>query len=52
MARATWQPNEGNVMKQPAVAVFQFVSVAMALVRGVGEFTTLQRWRLKEWMAR
>lgn len=39
-------------MKQPAIAIFQFVAITMALVRGVGEFTTLQRWRLKEWMAR
>jgi hypothetical protein len=44
--------NAGNAMKQPAVAVFQFVSVAVALLQGVGEFATLQRWRLKEWITR
>jgi hypothetical protein len=41
-----------NAMKQPAIVVFQIVSVAVALLRGVGEFTSLQRWRLKEWIAR
>jgi hypothetical protein len=41
-----------NDMKQPAIAVYQFVAVTVALLRGVGEFATLQRWRLKEWIAR
>jgi hypothetical protein len=36
----------------PAAAAFQMACVALALLKGVGEFTTLQRWRFREWMAR
>lgn len=39
-------------MKQLAATVLQLASIALALLRGVGEFTSLQRWRLREWIAR
>ena len=30
----------------------QVIPVAIALLRGIGEFATLQRWRLKAWITR
>lgn len=30
----------------------RFAIVAVALLRGLGEFASLQRWRLREWIAR
>jgi len=30
----------------------QLAVVGFALLRGLGEFTTLQRWRLQAWLAR
>lgn len=27
-------------------------ALAWALLRGIGEFVALQRWRLREWLAR
>jgi hypothetical protein len=30
----------------------QLAVVAFALLRGVGEFAALQRWRLQAWLAR
>ena len=39
-------------MKQPAVTALQIAAVAVAMLRGLGEFATLQRWRFKEWIAR
>lgn len=39
-------------MKHPATAALHVAALAVALLRGVGEFASLQRWRLKEWMAR
>lgn len=33
-------------------AVMQLVAVTFALARGVGEFASLQRWRMKERLGR
>jgi hypothetical protein len=35
-----------------ATAVLQAIALALALLRGLGEFTALQRWRLRTWMMR
>lgn len=38
--------------KPTSATAFHIACVALALLQGVGEFATLQRWRIKEWMAR
>jgi hypothetical protein len=38
--------------KLAAATAFRVLSIALALLAGLGEFTTLQRWRLREWMTR
>lgn len=39
-------------MRHPALAPMQLLAVAVALLRGLPEFASLQRWRLKAWIAR
>jgi hypothetical protein len=39
-------------MKLQAPSPVQAFAVSLALVRGLGELVSLQRWRLKAWLAR
>jgi hypothetical protein len=39
-------------MNPYAIALLRTAAVAFALVRGLGEFAMLQRWRLRAWVAR
>jgi hypothetical protein len=39
-------------MKKPQPPLLQWAIVAAALLRGLGEFLSLQRWRIQAWLAR
>jgi hypothetical protein len=39
-------------MKPQAISLLRVAAVAFALVRGLGEFAMLQRWRLRAWIVR
>jgi hypothetical protein len=39
-------------MSHFAAQMIRNAIVALALLRGLGEFASLQRWRVREWMAR
>lgn len=39
-------------MRNPALLAAQAGAVLLALLRGVPEFASLQRWRFKAWMGR
>lgn len=39
-------------MKRISVLLVQFAVIAVALIGGVAEFVMLQRWRVREWLAR
>lgn len=39
-------------MKSPILPVVQLLPIALELLRGIGEFFSLQRWRLKQWLER
>lgn len=39
-------------MTHLTTTAFRFTAFAVALLRGLGEFASLQRWRVREWLAR
>ena len=39
-------------MKHLRIDPVPMLAIALALLRGAGEFAALQRWRLKSWIAR
>ncbi len=39
-------------MKSLALNLLQWSALCIALLRGMGEFTALQRWRLHDWLRR
>lgn len=39
-------------MKHLLPAALHWAIIAIALLRGLGEFLTLQRWRINAWLAR
>lgn len=39
-------------MRIHAPAPLQLLAVTIALLRGLGEFAALQRWRLRSWVGR
>jgi len=42
----------GETMHHLAYGALRFAIVALAVLRGLAEFASLQRWRVREWMAR
>ena len=45
-------PRRSPAMKPPVLPVVRWLPVAMEVLRGIGEFFSLQRWRLKQWLER
>lgn len=55
MARLRWPglvDGNNDMMKVHPHAALTLAAVCLALLRGVGEFAHLQRWRLRDWLAR
>lgn len=40
-----------TILPRAAAAVAHGLWLSVTLLRGLGEFASLQRWRLKEWLA-
>ena len=41
-----------RAMHRLGAHALSFAILAAAMLRGVGEFASLQRWRMREWIAR
>jgi hypothetical protein len=47
-----WRNSQRNAMKSTGLVTLQVAALTLACLRGIGEFASLQRWRLRERFAR